>query len=35
VAPPHALCLEEVAYPPAPDLAARAQLTRCVRPAPA
>jgi len=35
VAPPHGLCLEEVAYPPAQDLAARAQLTRRVRPAPA
>jgi tRNA pseudouridine38-40 synthase len=35
VAPPHALCLEEVAYPPDADLAARAALTRRVRPAPA
>jgi tRNA pseudouridine38-40 synthase len=35
VAPPHALCLEEVAYPPDADLAARATLTRRVRPAPA
>jgi len=33
VAPPHGLCLEEVAYPPAQDLAARAALTRRVRPA--
>jgi tRNA pseudouridine38-40 synthase len=35
VAPPHGLCLEEVAYPPEADLAARAALTRRVRPAPA
>jgi tRNA pseudouridine38-40 synthase len=34
VAPPHALCLEEVAYPPDAGLAARAALTRRVRPAP-
>ncbi len=34
VAPPHALCLEEVGYPPAERLAARATLTRRVRPAP-
>jgi tRNA pseudouridine38-40 synthase len=33
VAPPHPLCLEEVRYPDAPGLAARAQLTRRVRPA--
>jgi len=33
VASPHGLCLEEVAYPPAADLAARAALTRRVRPA--
>ncbi len=31
VVPPHGLCLEEVAYPPAGQLAARAQLTRRVR----
>ncbi len=31
VAPPHALCLEEVAYPPDPELAARAMSTRRVR----
>jgi tRNA pseudouridine38-40 synthase len=31
VAPPHGLCLEEVSYPPDPDLAARAQATRRVR----
>ena len=35
VAAPHGLCLEEVGYPPAADLAARARLTRRVRPAPA
>ena len=34
VVAPHALCLEEVAYPPAADLAARAQATRRLRPAP-
>ena len=34
VVAPHALCLEEVAYPPAPDLASRAQTTRRLRPAP-
>jgi tRNA pseudouridine38-40 synthase len=32
VAPPHPLCLEEVRYPTAPDLAARAHFTRRVRP---
>ena len=32
VAAPHALCLEEVRYPPDADLAARAQATRRVRP---
>jgi tRNA pseudouridine38-40 synthase len=32
VVAPHALCLEEVAYPPAADLAARAQATRRLRP---
>jgi tRNA pseudouridine38-40 synthase len=32
VVPPHGLCLEEVAYPPDPDLAARAQATRRLRP---
>ncbi len=31
VAPPHALCLEEVAYPPDSELATRAALTRRVR----
>jgi tRNA pseudouridine38-40 synthase len=35
VAPPHGLCLEEVGYPPDAGLAARAVLTRRVRPAPA
>jgi tRNA pseudouridine38-40 synthase len=35
VAPPHGLCLEEVRYPPDAGLAARAGLTRRVRPAPA
>jgi tRNA pseudouridine38-40 synthase len=36
VAPPHGLCLEEVRYPAGQgDLAARAELTRRVRPAPA
>jgi tRNA pseudouridine38-40 synthase len=34
VVAPHALCLEEVAYPPAPDLASRAQTTRRLRPPP-
>lgn len=34
VAPPHALCLEEVAYPPAAEMAARAASTRRVREAP-
>ncbi len=34
VVAPHALCLEEVAYPPAADLAARAQATRRLRPPP-
>ncbi len=34
VVPPHALCLEEVAYPPAPALATRAQATRRLRPPP-
>jgi len=34
VVAPHALCLEEVAYPPAADLAARAQATRRLRPTP-
>src|SRR3984885_5133186 len=34
VVAPHALCLEEVAYPPAADLAARAQATRRPRPPP-
>jgi tRNA pseudouridine38-40 synthase len=33
VAPPHGLCLEEVGYPPDAGLAARAALTRRVRPA--
>jgi tRNA pseudouridine38-40 synthase len=33
VAPPHGLCLEEVRYPPDADLAARAELTRRLRPA--
>jgi tRNA pseudouridine38-40 synthase len=33
VAAPHGLCLEEVAYPPEADLAARAQATRRLRPA--
>ena len=32
VAPPHPLCLEEVRYPDAPGLAARARLTRRLRP---
>jgi tRNA pseudouridine38-40 synthase len=32
VVAPHGLCLEEVAYPPNPDLAARAQATRRLRP---
>jgi tRNA pseudouridine38-40 synthase len=31
VVPPHGLCLEEVRYPPDPDLAARAAATRQVR----
>ena len=31
VAPPHPLCLEQVSYPPAGELAARASLTRRVR----
>ena len=31
VAPPHGLCLEEVGYPPAPALSARAMLTRRLR----
>jgi len=31
VVPPHGLCLEEVGYPPAEDLAARAATTRRVR----
>ncbi len=35
VVPPHGLCLEEVGYPPAGDLARRALATRRVRPAPA
>jgi tRNA pseudouridine38-40 synthase len=35
VAPPHALCLEEVRYPDPADLASRALATRRVRPAPA
>jgi tRNA pseudouridine38-40 synthase len=34
VAPPHPLCLEEVAYPADSELAARARLTRHVRSAP-
>lgn len=34
VAPPHPLCLEEVGYPPAAELLARAQLTRRFRGAP-
>jgi tRNA pseudouridine38-40 synthase len=34
VAPPHPLCLEEVRYPDAAGLAARARLTRRLRPAP-
>ena len=34
VVAPHGLCLEEVAYPPDPDLAARAQATRRLRPTP-
>ena len=34
VVPPHPLCLEEVAYPPPAGLAARAQATRRLRPAP-
>lgn len=33
VLPPHGLCLEEVGYPPPPQWAARAKLTRRVRPA--
>jgi tRNA pseudouridine38-40 synthase len=32
VVPPHGLCLEEVAYPPGPDLATRAQAARRLRP---
>jgi tRNA pseudouridine38-40 synthase len=32
VVAPHGLCLEEVAYPPDPDLDARAQATRRLRP---
>jgi tRNA pseudouridine38-40 synthase len=35
VVPPHGLCLEEVRYPPAGELAQRALATRRVRPAPA
>ncbi|WP_446664852.1 tRNA pseudouridine(38-40) synthase TruA [Flexivirga sp. B27] len=31
VMPPHGLCLEEVSYPPAADLAARAEESRAVR----
>ena len=31
VVPAHGLCLEEVGYPPAADLAARAVVTRTVR----
>ena len=34
VVPPHGLCLEEVGYPPAAELAARAAATRRVRTAP-
>ncbi len=34
VVPPHGLCLEEVRYPPAAELAARAQETRRLRTAP-
>ncbi len=34
VAAPHPLCLEEVSYPPDHELAARAEQTRRVRPAP-
>jgi tRNA pseudouridine38-40 synthase len=34
VAAPHGLCLEEVRYPPDADLAARAELTRRLRPSP-
>jgi tRNA pseudouridine38-40 synthase len=34
VVAPHPLCLEEVAYPPAADLATRAQTTRHLRPTP-
>lgn len=34
VVPPHGLCLEEVRYPPAGELAARAHVTRRVRPGP-
>ena len=34
VVPPHGLCLEEVGYPAAGDFAARAGMTRRVRPAP-
>jgi len=34
VAPPHALCLEEVGYPDDEHLAARATLTRRIRPSP-
>jgi tRNA pseudouridine38-40 synthase len=32
VVAPHGLCLEEVRYPPDSDLAARAEITRRVRP---
>ena len=32
VVPPHGLCLEEIRYPAAAELAARAQATRRVRP---
>jgi tRNA pseudouridine38-40 synthase len=35
VVPPHGLCLDEVRYPPAGELAQRALATRRVRPAPA
>jgi tRNA pseudouridine38-40 synthase len=34
VVPPHGLCLEEVRYPPDAHLAARAELTRRLRPGP-
>jgi tRNA pseudouridine38-40 synthase len=34
VVPPHGLCLEEIGYPAAADFAARAGLTRRVRPGP-